>query len=55
MNHFKIVAQADIQSYVVDVDVSNLADLGSTWYSGPMTQNILEIRLDDSFVAPPRV
>jgi hypothetical protein len=29
--------------------------LGSTWYSGPMTQNILEIRLDDSFVAPPRV
>jgi hypothetical protein len=37
MNYFKIVAQANIQSYVVDVDVSNLADLGSTWYSGPMT------------------
>jgi hypothetical protein len=53
--HFKIVAQADIQSYVVDVDVNNFADLGSLCNSVPMTQNRLEIRFDDGFVASSRL
>jgi hypothetical protein len=52
--HFKIIIQAYIQSYVVDVDVSNFADLESPCYSVPMTQNPLEIWFDDGFVATPR-